>query len=63
MNWIKVSIINLTVFVSLIFLIEIVYAFYNNFNRGEKCELNWIKYNYCPNIKTKKKTTPLTVAK
>lgn len=58
MNWIKVSIINLTVFVSLIFLIEIVYAFYNNFNRGEKCELNWIKYNYCPNIKTKKKNNP-----
>ena len=55
MSWIKVSAINVFVLLGLIVVLELSWTVYDKiFKFNEKCELDWVLYNYCPNIKTTK---------
>ncbi len=54
------SLINILVFISLWFLIEILNYVINPFNKESNritCSYNWVLYNYCPNIVDVKKNS------
>mgnify|MGYP006087374215 CR=1 FL=1 len=56
MNWIKICLINILVFLLLWISIEIIYITIKK-NFGSYCEENWNVYGYCKNIKYSKKNS------
>jgi len=55
MSWIKVLAINLAVLLGLLVVLELGWTIYDKTLRFKvRCDLDWVLYNYCPNIKTTK---------
>ena len=55
MSWIKVLVVNLAVLLGLLIVLEIAWTLYDKTLRDKvRCDLDWVLYNYCPNIKTTK---------
>ena len=55
MSWTKVIAINLAVFLGLLVVLELGWIIYDKTLRSkQECDLDWVLYNYCPNIKTTK---------
>lgn len=53
MSWTKVIAINLAVLFGLLVVLELSWTIYNKTIRSKvRCDLDWVRYNYCPNIKT-----------
>lgn len=53
MNWTKVIAINLAVLFGLLVVLELSWTIYDKNMRSQvRCDLDWVLYNYCPNIKT-----------
>lgn len=52
MSWTKTIAINLAVLLGLLIVLEFGWALYDKTLRSKlKCDLDWVLYNYCPNIK------------
>ena len=55
MTWIKVLVINIAVLLGLLIILEIAWTIYEKtLSNKVRCDLDWVLYNYCPNIKTTK---------
>jgi hypothetical protein len=53
MSWTKVIAINLAVLLGLLVVLELSWIIYDKTLRSKvRCDLDWVLYNYCPNIKT-----------
>lgn len=53
LSWIGLTAMNFGVLLGLLTVLELGWVFYDKILRfKETCELDWVLYNYCPNIKT-----------